>query len=95
MVQTQPSSRYARPAEAVLIHGFKAYLGADADADTAFVEEITITITPANINDGTAGPDALPNYPGDVYADSAYRGDHVGKAVIAKGGTPRVVATGI
>ncbi|MCA0343162.1 MAG: transposase [Proteobacteria bacterium] len=49
----------------------------------------------ANVNDGKAGPDALPDNPGNVYADSAYRGDHFGKAVIAKGGTPRIVATGM
>ena len=73
------------------VHGFKAHVG--ADADTALVEEIAIT--PANINDGKAGPDALPDNPGEVFADSAYRGDHFGKAVIARGGTPRVVATGM
>ena len=73
------------------VHGFKAHVG--ADADTALVEEIAVT--PANINDGKAGPDALPDNPGNVYADSAYRGDHFGKAVIAKGGTPRIVATGM
>ena len=64
------------------VHGFKAHVG--ADADTALVEEIAVT--PANINDGKAGPDALPDNPGDVYADSAYRGDHFGNAVIARGG---------
>ena len=72
------------------VHGFKAHVG--ADADTALVEEIAIT--PANINDGKAGPDALPDNPGDVFADSAYRGNHFGDAVRAKGGTPRIVATG-
>jgi IS5 family transposase len=73
------------------VHGFKAHVG--ADADTALVEEITVT--PANINDGKAGPDALPDDPGEVFADSAYRGDHFGNAVRAKGGTPRIVATGM
>lgn len=73
------------------VHGFKAHVG--ADADTALVEEIAIT--PANINDGKAGPDALPDNPGEVFADSAYRGRHFGDAVRAKGGTPRVVATGM
>jgi transposase, IS5 family len=71
------------------VHGFKAHVG--ADADTAMVEEIAVT--PANINDGKAGPDALPDNPGDVFADSAYRGNHFGDAVRAKGGTPRIVAT--
>jgi IS5 family transposase len=66
------------------VHGFKAHVG--ADAGTALVEEIAVTT--ANINDGKAGPDALPEQPGFVYADSAYRGDHFGKAVRAKGGNP-------
>ncbi|AZO33067.1 IS4/IS5 family transposase [Mesorhizobium sp. M1B.F.Ca.ET.045.04.1.1] len=56
------------------VHGFKAHVG--ADADTALVEEIAVT--PANINDGKAGPDALPDDPGEVFADSAYRGNHFG-----------------
>ena len=73
------------------VHGFKAHVG--ADADTALVEEIAIT--PANINDGRAGADALPDNPGDVFADNAYRGNHFGDAVRAKGGTPRIVATGM
>jgi transposase, IS5 family len=72
-------------------HGFKAHVG--ADADTALVEEVAIT--PANVNDGRAGPEALPDDPGEVFADSAYRGDHFGKAVRAKGGTPRIIATGM
>ena len=73
------------------IHGFKAHVG--ADADTALVEEVAIT--PANINDGKAGPDALPDDPGEVFADSAYRGDRFGAAVRAKGGTTRIIATGM
>lgn len=73
------------------VHGFKVHVG--ADADTALVEEIAVT--PANINDGKAGPDALPESPGEVFADSAYRGGHFGNAVRAKGGTPRIVATGM
>ena len=49
------------------IHGYKAHVG--ADADTALVEEIAVT--PGNVHDGRAGGDALPDDPGDVYADSA------------------------
>ncbi len=73
------------------MHGFKAHVG--ADADTALAEEIAVT--PANINDGKAGTDALPDNPGEVFADSAYRGSHFGDAVRAKGGTPRIGATGM
>lgn len=73
------------------VHGFKAHVG--ADADTTLVEEVAIT--PAHVNDGKAGPEALPDNPGEVFADSAYRGDHFGGAVRAKGGIPRVIATGM
>ncbi len=73
------------------VHGFKAHVG--ADADTALVEQVSITS--ANINDGKAGPDALPDNPGEVFADSAYRGNHFCDAVRAKGGIARVVATGM
>lgn len=71
------------------VHGYKAHVG--ADAATALVEKVSVT--PANVNDGRAGPDALPDDPGDVFADSAYRGSHFGNAVRAKGGTPRIAAT--
>ncbi len=71
------------------VHGFKAHVG--ADADTALVE--TVSVTPANVNDGREGPAVLPDDPGDVFADSAYRGQHFTQAVRAKGGVPRVAAT--
>ena len=64
-----------------------------ADVDTALVEEVAVT--PANVNDGRAGPDALPDTPGEVFADSAYRGAHFREAVRARGGTPRIAATGL
>jgi hypothetical protein len=71
------------------IHGFKAHVG--ADADTTLVEEVAIT--PANINDGKAGAEALPDDPGEVFADSAYQGSRFGDAVRAKGDVPPIVAT--
>lgn len=73
------------------IHGFKAHVA--ADADTALVEELTVT--PGNVNDGRAGGEVLPDEPGDVYADSAYRGTAFASAVQGKGGSPRVVQTGV
>jgi IS5 family transposase len=68
------------------IHGYKAHIG--ADADTALVEKLDVT--PGNVHDGRAGGDAVPENPGDVYADSAYRGQVFGSAVRARGGTPRI-----
>lgn len=62
------------------VHGIKAHVGADSGA--ALVERVQIT--PANVNDGKAGPDALPDSPGEVFADSAYRGRRFGDTVRAK-----------
>ena len=73
------------------IHGFKAH--AAADADIALVEELTVT--PGNVHDGRTGGDVLPENPGDVYADSGYRGTTFASAVKAKGGRPHVVQTGV
>ena len=73
------------------IHGFKAHV--DADADTGLVEAASATL--GNAHDGRAGHCALPEDPGDVYADSAYRGQVFAAAAHAKGGTPSVVATGL
>ena len=82
-------ARWVKHTRKPAVHGFKAHVG--ADADTALVEEIAIT--PANVHDGKAGGDALPDDPGQVFADSAYRGETFRAAVRAKGGTPRIVAT--
>jgi len=73
------------------IHSYKAHVG--ADADTAIVEKIGVT--PGNAHDGRNGESALPEDPGDVYADSAYRGQAFAGAVRARGGAPRVVMTGV
>lgn len=50
------------------VRGFNAHIG--ADADKALVE--AVSITSASIHDGKAGPEALPDNPGEVFADSAY-----------------------
>ena len=84
-------ARWVKHKRKPAVHGFKAHVG--ADAETALVEEIAIT--PANVHDGKAGGEALPDDPGEVFADSAYRGETFRAAVRAKGGTPRIVATQI
>ena len=89
--EADDEGRWVKHKGRVAVHGFKAHVG--ADATTALVEEVAVT--PANVNDGRAGPRALPGNPGEVFADSAYRGSHFGQAVRAKGGTPRIVATGM
>lgn len=84
-------ARWVKHQKRKAVHGFKAHVS--ADADTAIVEELAIT--PANVHDGRAGGDALPDDPGEVYADSAYRGAAFASAVKAKGGVPRVAVTGV
>lgn len=71
------------------VHSYKAHVA--ADAETALVERVDVT--PGNVHDGRAGAAVLPDDPGVVYADSAYRGSAFTAAVVAKGGEPRVVAT--
>jgi len=87
--EADEDGRWVKHKGRAAMHGFKAHVG--ADASTALVEQVSVT--PANVNDGRAGPDALPDEPGEVFADSAYRGSHFGDAVRAKGGLPRIVAT--
>jgi IS5 family transposase len=88
--QDDDEAAWAKHRRRKAIFGFKAHVG--ADADTALVEEVAIT--PGNVNDGRAGPGALPADPGDVYADTAYRGQVFATAVHARGGVPKVVQTG-
>lgn len=84
-------ARWVKHRSKPAVHGLKAHVS--ADVDTALVEEVSVT--PANVNDGKAGPDALPADPGEVFADSAYRGAPFQAAVRATGGTARVIATGM
>ncbi|WP_228259565.1 IS5 family transposase [Siculibacillus lacustris] len=82
-------ARWVKHKREPAVHGFKAHVG--ADADTTLVEEIAVTS--ANVHDRKAGGDALPDDPGQVFADSAYRGETFRAAVRATGGTPCIVAT--
>ena len=88
---THEDGRWVKHRNKPAVHGFKSHVS--ADAETALVEEVLVT--PANANDGRAGGGALPDHPGEVFADSAYRGAHFGDAVRTRGGIPRVVATGM
>lgn len=72
------------------VHGYKAHVG--ADADTAIVE--AVAVTPGSVHELSQAASVLPEAPGEVYADSAYRGDVFAGAVRAKGGRPRVAQTG-
>ena len=73
------------------VHGYKAHVA--CDEDTALIE--VVKVTPANVNDGRAGCGVIPDDPGDVYADSAYRGSRFQSAVEGRGGRAHVVATAV
>lgn len=71
------------------IHGYKAHVA--ADADTVLVE--VADVTPGNVHDGRAGGAVVPEEPGAVYADSAYRGARFAEAVRARGGVACIAPT--
>jgi IS5 family transposase len=78
---SEGDARWVKHKGKAAVYGFKAHVG--TDAETALIEEVAVT--PANVNDGEAGPEALPDDPGEVFADRVYRGDHFAHAVRAKG----------
>jgi hypothetical protein len=43
-----------------------------------------LSVTSANINDGGAGPEALPDNSGEGFAGSAYRGNHCRDAIVSE-----------
>ena len=87
--ESDDEARWVKHKRRPAVHCFKAHVG--ADAESGLVEEIANT--PANLRDGKAGGEALPEDPGEVFADSAYSGETFGAPVWAKGGTPRIMAT--
>jgi len=84
-------ARWVKHKNRKAIHGYKAHVASDETTD--LVEKVSVT--PANVNDGKAGVDVVPDDPGDVFADSAYRGSRFRAAVESRGGTARVVVTAI
>ena len=82
-------ARWVKHRNRKAVHGYKAHVASDRDSD--LVEKVVVT--PANVNDGRAGCHVVPDAPGEVFADSAYRGPRFRQAVAGKGGTARVVAT--
>lgn len=82
-------ARWVKHKNRKAVHGYKAHVASDRDSD--LVEKVVVT--PANVNDGRAGCHVVLDAPGDVFADSAYRGPRSRQAVASKGGTARVVVT--
>ena len=82
-------ARWIKHKKRKAVHGYKAHVA--CAEDTALIEQVKVT--PANVNDGRAGGAIIAEDPGDVYADSAYRGPRFRDAVEARGGRAHVVAT--
>jgi transposase, IS5 family len=70
-------------------HGYKAHVATDEAAGLVRGVEVTT----ANVRDAAELERVLPDEPGEVYADSAFAGDKVWRAVRSRGGVPRVVHT--
>lgn len=63
--ETDGDGRWVNHKGRTAVHGFKAHVG--ADATTALVEKVSVT--PANVNDGRAGPQAIPDVSDDDVTD--------------------------
>jgi transposase, IS5 family len=71
-------------------HGYKAHIA--ADQDTGIIRKVETT--PANEADVNIAPSIIPDEPGEVYADRAYDALSVEKAIIAAGGTSKLMRKG-
>ena len=73
------------------IHGYKAYVATDQDAGLIRGLEVTT----ASVHDAAELGKVLPAEPGEVYGDSAFSGGPTERVIIAHGGRPRTVWSGI
>ena len=89
--KSDDEARWVKHRNRKAVHGYKAHVASDATTD--LVEKVVVT--PANVNDGKAGCDVVPDDPEQVYGDSAYKGPRFRQAVEEKGGTTRVVVIGV
>lgn len=71
-------------------HGYKAHIA--ADKDTGLISNVETT--PANEADVSIAPALIPDAPGEVYADKAYDALSLEKAILAKGGTAKLMRKG-
>ena len=73
------------------VHGYKAHVATDQDA--ALIEAVEVTT--ANVHDAALLDAVLPPEPGDVYGDSAFASRNCERVILAHGGRPSTVQTGI
>lgn len=72
-------------------HGYKAHVATDEGAGLVRGVEVTT----ANLHDAAELAAVLPPELGEVYGDSAFTGGPAERLIIARGGRPRTVWTGI
>jgi IS5 family transposase len=73
------------------VHGYKAHMATDQDA----VLIDAVEVSTANVHDAARLDEISPAEPGEVFADSALAGRNAERVIIARGGTPRPVRTGV
>jgi transposase, IS5 family len=73
------------------VRGYKARVATDEQGGLIRGVEVTT----ANVHDAAELEAVLPPEPGDVYGDSAFAGSRSERIITARGGTPRIVQTGI
>jgi IS5 family transposase len=72
-------------------HGYKAHIATDEAAGLVR----SVEVTTANVHDAAELVAVLPDEPGKVYADSAFGGRKAEQVILARGGIPFAVATGV
>jgi len=73
------------------VHGYKAHVATDQEA--ALIRKVEITT--ANVHDAACLEAVLPPEPGEVYGDSAFASAKSDRLILARGGTPLTVQTGV
>jgi IS5 family transposase len=90
-VRADGEARWAGHRRRKPTHGYKAHVATDEGAGLVRGVEVTT----ANVHDAAELAAVLPPEPGDVYGDSAFTGGAAERVIIARGGVPRTVWTGI
>lgn len=90
-IRCDDEARWAGHRRRKPLHGYKAHVATDQDAELVRAVEITT----ANTHDAAMLDAILPPEPGDVYGDTAFAGSKHERLIVARGGTPRTVQSGV
>ena len=86
-VKADKEARWAGHRQRKPVHGFKAYIATDQDAELVHGVELTT----ANMHDTAELVAILPDQPGAVYGDSAYFGRPAERVILARCGVSHTV----